>query len=80
MEDGVNYGQNDIVLIKYNSSGTFQWTKQLGSTDEYGYGITSGPANSIFITGYTNGNLDGINNSGNYDMFLVKYDSNGILQ
>ena len=34
----------------------------------------------IFITGHTNGGFDGNSNLGNYDFFIVKYNSSGVKQ
>ena len=71
----------DIFLIKYNSSGTKQWTKQLGtSSDDRGNGVTTDSSGNIYVTGSTEGGLDGNTNSGDYDIFLVKYNSSGTKQ
>jgi hypothetical protein len=57
------------------------WTKQLGtSTDELGYGVTGDTSNNIYVTGYTKGGLNGNANSRNFDIFLVRYNSEGVLQ
>ena len=75
------YGKNDIFLVKYNSSGTKQWTKQLGtSISEWGQDVTSDSSGNIYVTGGTEGGLDGNTNSGYYDIFLVKYNSSGTKQ
>jgi len=84
------YGKNDIFLVKYNSSGTKQWTKQLGtSSSDSGIGVTTDSSGNIYVTGYTKGGLDGNANSGGIrcyirasckDIFLVKYNSSGIKQ
>jgi len=72
---------SDIFLVKYNSSGTKQWTKQLGSTShDGGNGVAVDLSNNIYVTGGTQGGLDGNNNLGGYDIFLVKYNSDGVLQ
>ena len=64
-----------------NSSGTKQWTKQLGTSSyDYGRGVTTDSSDNIYVTGYTSGDLDGNTNSGSYDIFLVKYDSSGTKQ
>lgn len=82
---------NDTFIVKYNSSGTFQWIQQLGDTaegtiiaagaaslnDRVG-GITSDSSGNIYIGGYTTGNLGETNGGGN-DTFIVKYDSSGTL-
>ena len=71
----------DIFLVKYNSSGTRQWTKQLGtSSNELGEGVTTDSSDNIYVTGYTMGSLDGNTKFGNEDIFLVKYDSSGTKQ
>ena len=68
-------------MVKYNSSGTKQWTKQLGtSSADYGKGVTIDSSDNIYVTGSTDGGLDGNTNSGNYDIFLVKYSSDGVKQ
>ena len=81
LDGNTNSGSYDIFLVKYNSSGTKQWTKQLGtSSGDYGRGVTVDSSNNIYVTGYTQGGLDGNTNSGSYDIFLVKYNSSGTKQ
>ena len=81
LDGNTNAGGIDFFLVKYNSSGTKQWTKQLGSTamDE-GLGITTDSNGNIFVTGLTYGGLDGNSSSGISDVFLVKYNSSGDKQ
>jgi hypothetical protein len=74
-------GGDDLFLIKYNSSGTKQWTKQLGTVgNDYGTGVVTDSSGNIYITGYTNAGLDGNINAGGNDAFLVKYNSSGTKQ
>jgi uncharacterized delta-60 repeat protein len=81
LDGNTNSGKNDIFLIKYNSSGTKQWTKQLGtSTFDAAYGVTTDSSGNIYVTGGTGGGLDGNTSSGSGDIFIVKYDSSGIKQ
>ena len=76
-----SWGNSDIFLVKYDSSGTKQWTKQLGtSSSELGEGVTTDSSGYIYVTGVTGGGLDENTNSGSYDIFLVKYNSSGIRQ
>jgi uncharacterized delta-60 repeat protein len=81
LDGNTSSGESDIFLVKYDSSGTKQWTKQLGtSEEERGYGVTKDTSDNIYVTGYTMGSLDGNTNSGENDIFLVKYDSSGTKQ
>jgi hypothetical protein len=81
LDGNIRSGNDDIFLVKYNSSGTKQWTKQLGtSSDDRGYGVTTDSSGNIFVTGYTEGGLDGNTNSGESDIFLIKYNSSVIGQ
>ena len=81
LDGNTNSGRGDMFLVKYDSSGTKQWTKQLGTpSDDYGGGVTTDSSGYIYVTGYTFGELDGNTNSGDYDIFLVKYNSSGTKQ
>ena len=74
-------GNNDIFLVKYNSSGTKQWTQQLGTLySDIASGVTVDSSNNLYVTGYTHGDLDGNTNSLTYDLFLIKYNSSGNKQ
>ena len=74
-------GGDDIVLVKYNSSGTQQWIRQLGTDQsDIAEDIAIDSSDNIFLTGRTNGNLDGNTGLGNWDFILVKYNSSGVLQ
>jgi hypothetical protein len=89
-----NSGVTDMYVIKYNSSGTCQWTTRVSGTA----GETSGQVccvndGSIVVNGYfdsatvTTYNATGVassslvnSNSGTSDSFIVKYDSTGVVQ
>jgi len=54
---------DDIFLVKYNSSGTKQWTKQMGTSSfDCGNGVSTDSSGNIYVTGYTNGGLEGNTN------------------
>ncbi len=75
-------GSNDFFLTKYNSSGTKQYTRQLGvaGADTFGSAVTTDANGNVYVAGYTNGGLDGNTLAGLYDFFVTKYNSNGTKQ
>lgn len=76
----------DIVLAKYNALGVHQWSRQLGQgTGEEGpVAIATDLSGSVYVTGGYNYSTDlggGIlTAAGGYDIFLAKYDANGVYQ
>ena len=65
--------EEDAFISKYSPDGTKDWTKLLGtSTSEYAIALTTGSDGSIYIAGYTQGDLDGQTNIGNDDALISK--------
>ncbi|XXF77229.1 SBBP repeat-containing protein [Myxococcaceae bacterium GXIMD 01537] len=76
-----NAGGHDVLVAKYDASGTLQWTRQLGSTKaDQAQGISVAPDGSVYVAGTTSGPLDGNAHAGSMDLFLLKYDSAGTKQ
>jgi hypothetical protein len=80
----VSFGFNDLLILKYAPDGHLIWYKRIGSksTDIPG-GITTDNT-YIYVTGtyYDTCKFDAshtLNNTGNGDVFLAKYDLNGNL-
>ena len=66
-----NASTSDILIAKYNSSGTLLWQTTLtGSGTDEGRGIAVDSSGNVYITG-------SINNGSNYDIITAKYDTNG---
>ena len=75
---GSNLGNYDVFLAKYDLAGAKQWSRQMGtSSGEQGYGVTVDSSGYIYIAGNTGGDLDNNTNSGNQDIFILKYADNG---
>ena len=71
------YGSTAFVL-KYDAYGNKQWAKVIGSSiATYGNGIAVDAGGNSYITGYTDGDLDGNINAGDKDILVAKYDANG---
>ena len=80
LDGNTNSGSNDLFVVKYNSSGTKQWTKQLGTSGGRAHGVAVDSSGNVYAAGYTDGGLDGNTSSGGQDIFLVKYNSSGVKQ
>lgn len=67
---------NNVIIAKYNTSGTIQWQKQLagvGTKNEYGTSIAVDSASNVYVTAYSNASAGG----GNFDFLTFKLDSSG---
>jgi hypothetical protein len=84
---------SDAFVVKYNTDGKAQWSARIASTGaDIGYGITTDSSGNVYVTGQGGSNIvvtafnsDGtafgnISNAGSTDAFVVKYNSNGIVQ
>jgi uncharacterized delta-60 repeat protein len=81
LEGEANSGSFDAFITKFNSAGTKQWTRLLGSTgDDRAQALTAAADGSVYVSGYTDGDLDGQLNSGGTDAFIAKFDSAGTKQ
>ena len=68
-------GDRDMIVAKYNSSGTIQWVRTLGSTvTEEGYGCDVDSAGNVYICGRSNTSATVTS------MIVAKYNTSGSLQ
>jgi len=76
--DGTSAGSYDLFVVKYDTDGIKLWTRQLGTaTDDRATGIATDAVGNVYVTGHTDAGLDGNTYAGAYDLFVVKYDTNG---
>ena len=81
LDGQTNSGAGDAFITKFNPNGNKQWTKLLGtSAYDYGLGMTIGVDGSIYVSGITGGSLQDQANSGEYDAFIAKFNSDGTKQ
>lgn len=82
------YGNSgaDVFVAKYNSAGTYQWAKKLGSgeADEAGMDIAVDGGRNVYVTGYFRGlatlhpsGFHLASSAGGTDAFLSVLDTNG---
>jgi len=80
LDGNTSAGNTDLFVVKYNSSGTKQWTKQLGTWDtDFANGVATDSSGNVYVAGGTYGGLDGNTSAGNTDLFVVKYSSSGTM-
>ena len=81
LDGQTHYGSDDLFLVKYNSLGTRLWTRQLGtSTLDRAVDVIHDASGNAYIAGSTLGDLDYQRSKGGDDLFLVKYNSDGVKQ
>ena len=65
-------GKTDLLLVKFSNSGTLQWQRKLGGTQqsyEYGRSVAVAPDGSVYVCG-----------DNDRDLLLIKFSSSGTLQ
>lgn len=78
-------GNTDAFIAKYNRTGQVLWVKSAGGTGySYGQDIAVDAAGNIYITGVyyntTTFENTSFTSAGNSDLFIAKYNTEGILQ
>ncbi|MGZ4390270.1 MAG: SBBP repeat-containing protein, partial [Gaiellaceae bacterium] len=77
--DGNHAGNtsDDVFVAKYDPNGTREWVTQVGTTAaDRGYGLAVAGDGSIYVGGYTKGNLAGTN-AGDKDVYLLRLPPTG---
>ena len=73
-----NSGNYDAFITKYRPDDTKVWTRLWGTSEiDEAVALTTGRDGSIYVAGWTEGNLDGQINSGGRDAFVTKYQPDG---
>lgn len=79
----LNSGGSDLYVVKYDSAGAVQWAKSTGgSGEEAAQAVSVDATGNAFVTGWFNSvslpfGFSTLSTSGDYDVFLAKYDSYG---
>jgi len=72
-----NSGESDAFVRKYNADGNEVWTRQFGTSLREWAGRISVDTSGVYVAGDTGGALPGQTNSGESDVFVRKYDTDG---
>ncbi len=71
-------GQHDLFLTRFAPDGTRRWTRQWGNAaNQYAFQVAVDGSGNAYVTGYTEGDLDGQTSAGSEDIFLTKFASDG---
>lgn len=72
-------GDSDAWIAKYDTEGNLLWDRQLGSPEyDYSQVVTTDSNGNVYLSGGTNGAIDG-SNAGENDAWVAKYDTDGNL-
>ena len=78
LDGNYNRGLVDVFLAKYDPEGNNLWTRFTGEESlELGNALTIDSSGNAYFVGETNGYLDGNYNYGGFDLFVIKYDTDG---
>ncbi len=72
-------GGDDAFLVKFDGDGNIMWTRQWGTPgNDAGYALAVDSDDNIYVAGRTPGSMDGQPHTGNFDLFLTRFNSDGI--
>ena len=82
LDGNTQTGAIDFFVTKYDISGVKQYTKQLGVTGQVteGDSVATDANGNVYVAGHTTGGLDGNTQTGFFEFFVTKYNSNGVKQ
>ena len=83
-------GSRDIFIARYNTNGMLLWAKRAGgvNSNDHGLNIVVDPSGNSYVTGFFNAsatfgagetNETSLSSAGSFDIFMAKYDSDGLL-
>ena len=76
----IAHGYDDAFLAKYDSGGTLQWIRQLGTTDsERSHAVAVDSSGRVYLSGRILGNLSGPGPS-DFDVLIATYSASGTLE
>ena len=79
LDPDTNMGGFDGFAARYDAHGNQEWVRQFGTdATDWGQGSALAPDGGLYVTGYSEGGLDGAN-AGDKDLFAVRLRPDGSL-
>ena len=74
-----NFGDKDGIVIKMSSNGEILWQKSWGGSaaDQFIHNIILSDGSFVTFGRTSSSDIEGLNNNGNQDVLIIKYDKNG---
>jgi hypothetical protein len=74
---GMNAGERDAFIARFDADGTQLWLRQFGTPEEdQAWALTPDGSGGVVVAGWTRGSLSGLN-AGGRDVFYARYDADG---
>ncbi|ATB49637.1 SBBP repeat-containing protein [Corallococcus macrosporus] len=74
-------GGQDAYVSRYDATGALLWTRQLGTSEhDRALAVSADENGNVYVAGYTWGSFSFYENAGGTDLFVAKYDANGVFQ
>ncbi len=73
-----NQLKRNVFITKIRANSQIAWSRFIGSEEtDIAYGIDTDPMGNIFVTGYTQGEVEEGKDQGKADVFVAKYNTEG---
>ena len=80
LDPGTDLGGFDGFAAKYDADGNQAWVRHVGTdATDWGQGSALAPDGGLYVTGYTEGDLGGVN-AGDKDLFVVRLSPDGAVR
>jgi len=79
LDGNASFGTTDAFVVKYDPNGGKQWSRQWGSSNsDSARAVATNTLGDVYVVGESLGNPDGWLGAGAADIFVLKYDANGV--
>jgi hypothetical protein len=76
--EGMNAGQNDAFVRKYDAAGNVSWTRQFGTAEnDIGTGVSADKLGNVYVSSTTGKFPPNDTDTGGEDIVLTKFDTSG---